>query len=148
MSHAYVANFAHCIFSTKDRRNLISPDLQPQLYAYLIGTAKNLQITMVAVGGMPNHVHLLIAVPPAMALSVAIQKLKANSSRWMGEQGLSFEWQKGYAAFSVSPSSVEVVTNYIRNQEQHHRARSFEDEFVIFLKKAGISYDADNLFAA
>ncbi|HXF14630.1 MAG TPA: IS200/IS605 family transposase [Terriglobales bacterium] len=147
MSHAYVANFAHCIFSTKDRRNLISPDLQPQLYAYLIGTAKNLQITMVAVGGMPNHVHLLIAVPPAMALSVAIQKLKANSSRWMGEQGLSFEWQKGYAAFSVSPSSVEVVTRYIRNQEQHHRVRTFEEEFIALLKKCGLAYDKD-VFAA
>jgi len=147
MSHAYVANFAHCIFSTKDRRNLISPDLQPQLYAYLIGTAKNLQITMAAVGGMPNHVHLLIAVPPAMALSVAIQKLKANSSRWMGEQGLSFEWQKGYAAFSVSPSSVEVVTNYIWNQEQHHRVRTFEEEFIALLKKCGLAYDKD-VFAA
>src|SRR6185312_1178599 len=147
MSHAYVANFAHCILSTKDRRNLISPDLQPQLYAFLIGTAKNLQITMVAVGGMPNHVHLLIAVPPAMALSVAIQKLKANSSRWMGEQGLSFEWQKGYAAFSVSPSSVEVVTRYIRNQEQHHRVRTFEEEFIALLKKCGLAYDKD-VFAA
>ena len=98
---------------------------------------------MVAVGGMPNHVHLLIAVPPAMALSVAIQKLKANSSRWMGEQGLSFEWQKGYAAFSVSPSSVEVVTRYIRNQEQHHRVRTFEEEFIALLKKCGLAYDKD-----
>jgi REP element-mobilizing transposase RayT len=102
---------------------------------------------MVAVGGMPNHVHLLIAVPPAMALSVAIQKLKANSSRWMGEQGLSFEWQKGYAAFSVSPLSVEVVTNYIRNQEQHHRVRTFEEEFIALLKKCGLAYDKD-VFAA
>jgi putative transposase len=89
-----VATFAHCVFSTKDRKNSIPVELQPKLWAYLIGIAKNLQITMIAVGGMPNHIHLLIAVPPAMALSVAIQKLKANSSRWMGEQGLAFEWQK------------------------------------------------------
>ena len=87
-------NIRNCVFSTKDRKNSIPVELQPKLWAYLIGIAKNLQITMIAVGGMPNHIHLLIAVPPAMALSVAIQKLKANSSRWMGEQGLAFEWQK------------------------------------------------------
>jgi REP element-mobilizing transposase RayT len=148
MSHAHVVNFTHCIFSTKNRKNLISAELQPQLYAYMIGTARNLQITIIAVGGMPNHIHLLIAPPPAMALSVAIQKLKANSSRWMGEQGLTFAWQKGYAAFSVSPSLVETVTNYIRNQEQHHRLRNFEEEFVILLNKAGVSYDAGQVFAA
>lgn len=148
MSHAYVANFAHCVFSTKGRQNTIPAELQPKLWAYLIGIAKNLQITMIAVGGMPNHIHLLIAPPPAVALSVAIQKLKANSSRWMGEQGLTFEWQKGYAAFSVSPSLVETVTNYIRNQEQHHRVRNFEEEFVILLRKAGVSYDAEQVFAA
>ena len=148
MSHVYMAYFAHCVFSTKGRHNSIPVELQAKLWAYLIGIARNLQITMIAVGGMPNHIHLLIAVPPAMALSVAIQKLKANSSRWMGEHGLTFEWQKGYAAFSVSPSSVETVVNYIRNQEQHHHARTFEEEFVALLRKAGINYDAEQLFAA
>lgn len=148
MSHAHVANFVHCVFSTKDRRNLISSEIQPKLYAYLIGIARNLRITVIAVGGMPNHIHLLIATSPAMALAVAIQKLTANSSRWLGDQGLSFEWQKGYAAFSVSPSSVETVTNYIRNQERHHQSRTFEEEFLSFLRKAGVHFDADQLFAA
>jgi REP element-mobilizing transposase RayT len=143
-----VANFAHCVFSTKDRQNSIPVELQPKLWAYIIGIAKNLQVTMIAVGGMPNHIHLLIAVPPTIALSVVIQKLKANSSRWMGEHGLNFEWQKGYAAFSVSPSQVETVKAYIRNQEQHHRVRTFEEEFVALLKKSGIVCDADTLFAA
>lgn len=147
MSHAHVANFVHCVFSTKDRRNLISSEI-PKLCAYLIGIARNLHITVIAVGGMPNHIHLLIATPPAMALAVAVQKLKANSSRWLGDQGLSFEWQKGYAAFSVSPSSVETVTNYIRNQERHHQSRTFEEEFLSFLRKAGVHFDADHLFAA
>jgi REP element-mobilizing transposase RayT len=148
MSHAYVANFVHCVFSTKARQNLIPPELQPNLWAYLIGISKNLQITMIAVGGTPNHIHLLIAPPPAVALSVAIQKLKANSSWWIGEQGLTFEWQKGYAAFSVSPSLVEMVTNYIRNQERHHRTRNFEEELIALLRKSGINYDAEQLFAA
>jgi putative transposase len=148
MSHAYVANFVHCVFLTKDRHKLIPLELQPQLYAYLIGIARNLQIQMIAVGGMRDHIHLLIASPPAMALSVAVQKLKANSSRWMGEQGLSFEWQKGYAAFSVSPSLVETVTNYIRNQEHHHRMRNFEEEIIALLRKSGINYNPEQLFAA
>lgn len=103
---------------------------------------------MIAVGGMPNHVHLLISTPPTMGVAVAVQKLKVNSSRWMGEQGLRFEWQKGYAAFSVSPSLVETVTKYIRNQEQHHRVRSFEEEFIALLKKSGVDYDTEKLFAA
>jgi putative transposase len=148
MSHAYVSNFVHCVFSTKNRQNTILVELQPRLWAYLIGTAKKLQITMIAVGGMPNHIHLLISVPPAMTLSVAIQKLKANSSRWIGEQGVQFEWQKGYAAFSVSPSLVDTVANYIRNQEQHHRVRNFEEEFVALLRKSGIKYDAEGELAA
>jgi len=148
MSHAHVANFTHCVFSTKDRQNLIFPEPQPKLCAYLIGTARNLQITMIAVGGTPNHIRLLIATPPTLPLAVAVQKLKANSSRWMGEQGLTFEWQKGYAAFSVSPSLIETVTKYIRNQEHHHRERTFEQEFLILLRKSGVSYDADHVFAA
>ena len=148
MSHAYVANFVHCVFSTKNRENTIPVELQPRLWAYLIGIAKNLQITIMAVGGMPNHIHLLISVPPAMTLSVAVQKLKANSSRWMSEQGVQFEWQKGYAAFSVSPSLVETVATYIRNQEQHHRMRNFEEEFVALLRKSGIKYGAGGELAS
>src|SRR5439155_19622549 len=104
MSQTYAANFVHCIFSTKDRRDFIPETLQERLFAYLFGIAKNLRITIVAVGGTANHIHLLISLPPSLPLAEAIQKLKANSSRWLGEQGMRFEWQKGYGAFSVSPS--------------------------------------------
>jgi REP element-mobilizing transposase RayT len=90
MSHTYIANFVHCVFATKGRREIISVELQPKLFAYLAGIARNVGITLVAIGGTSNHVHLLISVPPTMALAEAVQKLKANSSRWMGEQGLSF----------------------------------------------------------
>lgn len=148
MSHTYIANFVHCVFSTKDRRDLIPAELQPRFWAYVIGTATNLNIIMVAVGGISNHVHILISHPSAMPLAVAIQKLKANSSRWLGEQGLSFEWQKGYGAFSVSASMVETVKHYIRNQEEHHRKRTFEEEFLALLKKSGGACDAEHLFAA
>ena len=94
MSHAHAANFVHCVFSTKDRRDLIPKALEEKLWAYLFGIAKNLEVKLLAVGGTCNHIHLLICLPPSLPLAEVIQKLKANSSRWLGEHGLSFEWQK------------------------------------------------------
>jgi len=148
MSHTHAANLVHCVFSTKERRNLIPADLQERLNAYLIGIGSNLGLKILAAGGTSNHVHLLIGLPPTLTLSEAMQKLKANSSRWLGEQGTHFEWQKRYGAFSVSPSLVSAVQAYIRNQAEHHRKRSFEEEFLALLKKSGVAYDAERLFAA
>jgi putative transposase len=90
------------------------------------------------VGGTANHIHLLIRLNPTMPLAEAIQKLKANSSRWLSEQGILFEWQRGYGAFRVSPSQIPIVKNYIRNQEHHHRKRNFQEEFDLFLLRPGI----------
>jgi putative transposase len=148
MSHTHAANFVHCVFSTKERHNLIPTDSQEQLYAYLIGIADNLGFKILAAGGTSNHVHLLVALPPALTLAEAMQKLKANSSRWLRNNGAAFEWQKGYGAFSVSPSLLPTVQAYIRNQPEHHKKRSFEEEFRALLDKSGVAYDADRLFAA
>jgi putative transposase len=148
MSHTHAANFVHCVFSTKERRNLIPTELQERLYAYLIGIAGNLGFRILAAGGTSNHVHLLVGLPASLTLAEIVQKLKANSSRWLGENGVRFEWQKGYGAFSVSPSLLTTVQAYIRNQDQHHRRRSFEEEFRALLEKSGIAYDAERLFAA
>ena len=147
MSHTHAANFVHCVFSTKDRRALIPAESQERLYAYLIGIADNLGFNILAVGGTSNHVHLLLMLPTALTLAEAVQKLKANSSRWLGESGVRFEWQKGYGAFSVSPSLLPMVGAYIHNQAEHHKKRTFEEEFVALLKKCGLPYDADRLFA-
>jgi putative transposase len=147
MSHTYSATYTHCIFSTKDRKNTISDELRANLWAYLIGTAQNLKILPIAVGRTSNHAHLLLRVPPLMPLSEAIQRLKANSSRWMGEQR-PFEWQQGYAAFSVSPSAVEPVKQYVLHQEEHHRKRTFEEEILELLRKSGVPHDAEQVFAA
>jgi REP element-mobilizing transposase RayT len=141
MAHTYNANLVHCIFSTKDRRATIPEGLQEKLWAYLLGIANNLNIKMLAAGGTTNHVHLLIALPPTMTIAQAAQKLKANSSRWLGEQGVSFQWQEGYAAISVSPSLLENVKAYIRNQAEHHRKRNFEEEFRLLLEKTGVVYE-------
>jgi putative transposase len=148
MSHTHAANFVHCVFSTKERRHLIAAELQEGLYAYLRGIADNLDFKILAAGGTSKHVHLLIRLPPALTLAEAVQKLKANSSRWLGENGVNFEWQKGYGAFSVSPSLLPTVRAYIRNQAEHHKKRSFEEEFLVLLKKSGVACDAGQLFAA
>ena len=148
MAHTYNANFVHYIFSTKDRKDTIPKALQQKLWAYLLGIANNLRIKTLAVGGAANHVHLLLGLPPTMTVAEAVQKLKANSSRWLSDQGLSFQWQDGYGAFSVSASLLGTVQAYIRNQEEHHRKRGFEEEFRALLDKSGVGYDAERLFAA
>jgi putative transposase len=146
--HTYIANFVHLVFSTKNRKDTIPPELNEKLPAYLLGIANNLRIKTLAIGGTANHIHILIALPPTMPVAEAAQKLKANSSRWLGAQGVKFQWQEGYGAFSVSPSLADAVGRYIRNQEAHHRKRSFEEEFRLLLEKSGVVYDIEKLFAA
>jgi REP element-mobilizing transposase RayT len=148
VAHAYSEAYFHCVFSTKDRRDSIPFELLPKLWAYIEGTAKNLGIVPVAVGGTRDHVHLLLRLKPNMTIAEAVQKLKANSSRWLGEHGLAFEWQKGYAALTVSPSLVGVVRTYVLNQEEHPRKRPFEEEFLVLLQKAGVAHDEKQVFTA
>jgi putative transposase len=148
MAHVYSANYVHCVFSTKDRKNLVPRELQEKLWAYLLGIANNLGVKTLAVGGMSNHIHILAGIPTKMPVAELVQKLKANSSRWMGEHNVEFQWQGGYGAFSVSPSLLATVQAYIRNQEEHHKKRTFEDELRMLLDKSGIQYDVENLFAA
>lgn len=148
MAHTYAAIYFHCVFSTNARTNSIPDDLQQKLWAYLIGIAKNLDIVPVAVGGTSNHAHILIGLKPTTTVSEAIQKLKANSSRWMGEHGINFEWQRGYAAFTVSPSSVASGKTYGLNQERHHRIGPFEEELLGLLRRAKIAHNEDGVFAA
>jgi REP element-mobilizing transposase RayT len=139
MGHTYASNFIHCVFSTKDRAPLIERNRVAGLYAYLGGIAKGEGLSLIAAGGTANHVHLLFVLPPSCPLAQAVQKLKGSSSHWMGP---GFSWQEGYGAFSISASQVEVVKRYIQNQEEHHRRRSFEEEFVALLQKCGIDFDA------
>ncbi len=146
MSHSYSNNVVHCVFSTRNRIDLIPEQKQELLYAYLYGIAKNLRMEMLAAGGTRNHVHILVALPAAESLSDSVRDLKANSSRWMKENGDDFGWQEGFGAFSVSASQIPVVKTNIRNQLEHHRKRSFEDEFLALLKKSGIPDDAKYVF--
>jgi REP element-mobilizing transposase RayT len=143
MAHTYASNFIHCVFSTKERRSLIPAARTAELYAYLGGIARGEGYSLIAAGGTANHVHLLFDLPAPCSLAHAVQKLKGSSSRWMGD---GFSWQEGYGAFSVSPSQIEVVKGYIQNQEEHHRKRDFEQEFVALLRNCGIVYDERYVF--
>ena len=147
MAHTYVSGLIHCVFSTKQRRNLISADVQQQLWEFLGGIARKNGFKALIVGGTENHVHMLLSLPATMPLAKAMQLLKGASSRWMNEKfKTDFSWQEGYGAFSVSASQVPVVKRYIQNQEEHHRKRDFEQEFVALLRNCGIAYDERYVF--
>lgn len=146
MSHTYAQNILHVVFSTKERRKAIPPEFQPNLWAYVAGICKREGVFVQSIGGMADHIHLLIQIPPSLATAKAVATIKANSSRWSNEQGHKFSWQQGYAAFSVSASVAPAVVRYIQNQEVHHKKMNFETEFLTLLKKHGIEYDANFVF--
>ena len=121
MAHRFPNLLIHCVFSTKERRDLIPADLLLKLAKYFAGIGRNHGISILAAGGTSNHAHLLLVLPPDLAVAKAVQVLKANSSRWVREHGIDFAWQEGYGAFSVSSSNKDAVIHYIENQAQHHR---------------------------
>jgi putative transposase len=142
LAHTFSKNYVHVIFSTKDRRKIIEKELQPRLWAYLAGIAKNHDINMLAVGGTEDDVHLWFRLPPKLPLARAVLLLKANSSKWMSKD---LSWQEGYGAFSVSASNLESVIRYVRNQQKHHRKFTFEAEFRAILRRHGIECDPRDL---
>lgn len=147
MPKTYTKLLTHVVFSTKERLPLIEYEIKPRLFAYLGGITRELGGTALIVGGTNDHVHLLIALPPTLALSEVVKKVKANSSRWMHAQNYpNFEWQRGFGAFSVSAANIEGVKNYIANQEQHHARFSFREEFVKFLDQTKIQFDEEFLW--
>ena len=144
MPHSFASLFTHVIFSTKDRMPAINAELKPPLLAYMGGIVREMHGTALIINGTADHVHLLIGLPPTLALSDGMRILKSNSSRWIHERysaHSAFGWQAGFGAFSVSQSSVSAVSAYIAQQEEHHRRVPFKEEFLMFLKKHGIAYD-------
>lgn len=143
MAHALVQNFMHIVFSTKDRLKSIAKEKQARTWAYLAGICKEERIFVHEIGGMEDHVHMLIQLPPTISLADAVLTIKASSSKWMGPR---FAWQRGYGGFSVSKSNLATVTRYIRDQEKHHRKMNYEQEFIAMLEKHGVAYDREDIF--
>jgi putative transposase len=141
MAHTYVRNRIHISFSTKGRLKQIPPEVQPELWNFIGKVAAERGIEVLAVGGIADHVHVVIDLPPTMALSNAVRVMKAVSSKWMREYRRSFTWQDGYGAVSVGQPQLETVLNYVRHQPEHHRKHTFESEFLSLLAKHEISYN-------
>jgi len=132
----------HLIFSTKLRKPLIAPDIRSDLFAYLGGIVRELRGTALIINGTCDHVHMLIRIRPAQSIAEIARIVKTNSSGWIRKNGhKEFGWQAGYGVFGVSESNVPAVTKYIATQEEHHKKRSFQEEFVAFLKKNKVAYD-------
>lgn len=144
MPHSYCSFYIHFVFSTKERKDLIAPELQERLFPYLGGIAKTNAMKTMIVGGTTNHVHILLSLPATLPVAKAIQLIKGGSSKWVHDTFPDFRhfaWQEGYGAFSVSVSQIQAVTQYIQNQAEHHRKITFEEEFLTLLKKHQIKYD-------
>jgi REP element-mobilizing transposase RayT len=144
MANTFTSLHYHVIFSTKNREPWISQDLEERVWKFLGGIARENGMKALLVGGMPDHVHLALALPPAQSVSKAWQLLKGGSSKWIkdalaGMRG--FAWQDGYGAFTVSKSNLSEVLAYIQNQREHHRIKTFQEEFLAFLVRHSIEYD-------
>lgn len=148
MGSTFSCLFTHIIFSTKHRERLIAPESAERLYAYMGGIIREERCVLLAAGGIPDHVHLLVSLHPTVAVANLLRVLKTNSSSWAHDTlGFAeFGWQDGYGAFSVSKSAVDQVRAYIANQEEHHRRKTFEEEFIEFLDRHGVEYDPKYVF--
>jgi putative transposase len=141
---SYVSSYFHCVFGTKERRPLIRPELRDRLWPFLGGIARQNEMKAVEIGGMPDHVHILLSLPSTVSIAKALQLIKGGSSKWVHDtfpEHRLFGWQVKYAAFSVSVSQLERTITYIKTQEAHHRKMTFQEEFVALLKKHGVTYD-------
>jgi len=134
----------HIVFSTKGRQNTVVPALREALHPYIGGIIRGEKGAMLKIGGTMDHIHILSSLPPTLSVSEALRRIKGNSSKWINEGGIiktHFEWQRGYGAFTVSESMVETISRYIENQEEHHRVKSFKEEYLLLLQQHGVKYD-------
>ena len=148
MPSTHLSLHVHITFSTKNREPLIANEWRERLHAFLGGTVRTAQCMPEAIGGTSDHVHLLIGIRATHRLADVMRDIKQASSKWVHETiGLkSFGWQDGYGAFTIGASQIDQVKGYIRNQDEHHRKRTFQDEYVEFLKRYGVEYDDQYLW--
>ena len=148
MPSTYTNLLYHIVFSTKDRISLINEEFQEELYRYIGGIIRAEGGVQLEIGGVSDHVHILAKIKPAIAVSEMLAKIKANSSKWANDHKMKmrkFGWQEGFAAFTVSESQAPAVVGYIRNQVEHHRVQSYQEEFVALLERHGIECDPQYL---
>lgn len=146
MTHTLTKLHYHCIFTTKHRRPTLTDDIRARVYGYIRGILAEHNAKLIAVGGITDHVHLFVELPPALAVADAMRLVKTNSSKWLRESfpaHADFRWQRGYAAFTVSRSAADEVVRYIEDQKSHHRVRTFDEEYRAFLERHGLEAPVD-----
>jgi len=147
MPGAWTQNFFHLVFSTKNRTPCVDAKIEPRLYAFLTGIARDLECEVLALNGMPDHVHIVVRYPGDLSHADLVRHLKGRSSRWIHQTlpGLrAFAWQEGYGGFTVSRSALDRIVTYVKCQKEHHRKMSFEDEFMAMLAKHGMRPSREN----
>lgn len=144
MAHSYLSVYIHLVFSTKERRATIKN--KQLMWAYINGIAENHAMKVLAIGGMEDHIHILISMNAENGIGKLVNVLKSNSSKWIRKEQNDFAWQEGYAAFSVSSSALDSVAAYIHSQAEHHRKRDFKQEYMALLKKHKVTYDPQWVF--
>lgn len=148
MPNTYSQIYLHCVFSPKYRQSLIIPEIEPLLYKYIYGIARNLNQTLIRINGMPDHVHLLVRIRPAISPSTFVQKVKANSSKWINENNFfnhHFNWQAGSGIFSAGHRHLSHLVKYIDNQKAHHKRSTFKTEYLDLLVSNDIDYNREYL---
>ena len=149
MANTFTQINIHAVFSVLGRENLLRKEIREELFKVMSGTMKGIGLFPLAVNGIEDHVHIFFELPPNVSVSKALQEIKANSSRWINDEGLiqsKFQWQKGFGAFTNSRSQRDNVIKYILNQEEHHAKCSFRDEYLDLLEKYGVEYNKNYLF--
>jgi putative transposase len=149
MANTFSCLNIHCVFSTKERVQVLNPDIRERLWPYMGGIAKQNGMIPKCIGGVSDHVHLLVALPTRLAIAKAVQLIKAGSSAWIHQTFpnlRNFAWQQGYGAFSVGISQVQETVHYIEQQLEHHRTRTFQEEYLAFLKKHGVHFEEKYLW--
>jgi putative transposase len=144
MAHTFYSLNVHCIFSTKERVPMLSSEVRERLWPYLGGIAKQNGVKPACIGGAADHVHLLLSLPTTIATAKIIQLIKAGSSAWIHDTFRdlhNFAWQDGYGAFSVSVSHMSETVDYIKNQAEHHRTRTFQEEYLAVLRKHNLQFE-------
>lgn len=149
MANTYTQIYIQIVFAVKGRQNLISKENREELHKFISGIVSNRGQKLFAVFAMPDHVHILVSMSPNVSISDLVRDIKAGSSKFINDSKWingKFNWQEGYGAFSYSKSSVDKVVKYILNQEEHHKKKTFKDEYLGFLEKFEIEYDSKYLF--
>ena len=149
MADTYTQLDVQLVFAVKGRKSLIQKSWKDELYQYITGIVQNHRHKMLRINGMPDHIHIFIGYNPTQLITKLVEEIKTSSNEFIKEKGLAtneFSWQKGYGAISYSRSHRDSVIRYINNQEQHHRKKTFREEYLRFLEKFEIEYEEKYLF--